>query len=136
MMKNTRKIRRQQVREEIAEVSPWELSGSPEDICKELRDTENAYLDKYNKNDIIDSSWTWISPSYEGEDGHFGLTITRLENDREYNSRVKNLMEIKEKEKSAKEKEKKNEYEEYLRLKQKFDKQNWNPTPKADFSDF
>lgn len=54
----------------------------------------------------------------------------------EYNTRVHNLRKIKEGERAAKEKEKQSEYEEYLRLKQKFDKINWNPTPKADYSDF
>ena len=44
MMKKTRKIKRQQVRENIAEVNPWDLFGSPEDICKELTDTQNAYV--------------------------------------------------------------------------------------------
>jgi len=136
MMKNTRKIRRQQVKDEIAEVSPWNLSGSPEDICKELRETQDAYLNQYKKEDIIDSCWSWVSPSYDGDDGHFTLKITRLENDMEYDRRVKQLMKIKEKEKSAKEKEEQTEYEEYLRLKQKFEKQNWNPTPKIDYSDF
>ena len=122
MMRETRKIRRQQVRDEIATLSPWELSGSPEDICKELRDTQNAYLDKYNKDDILEAGWTWENSEYEGEDGHFVLTITRLENDKEYDSRVKQLMKIGEQEKILKQKEEKFEYEEYLRLKQKFDK--------------
>ena len=136
MMRETRKIRRQPVRDEIATVSPWDLSGTPEDICKELRDTQNAYLDKYNKDDILEARWTWENSEYEGEDGHFVLTITRLENDKEYDSRVKQLIKIGEQEKILKQKEEKFEYEEYLRLKQKFDKQNWNPTPKADYSDF
>lgn len=135
-MKKTKNIRRQQVKDEIAEVSPWDLSGSPEDICKELRETQDAYLNQYNKEDIIDSCWSWVSPSYDGDDGHFTLKITRLENDREYDRRVKQLMKIDEQEKILKQKQEKFEYEEYLRLKQKFDKENWNPTPKADYSDF
>ena len=133
-MKKTKNIRRQQVKDEIAEVSPWDLSGSPEDICKELRETQDAYLKDYDN--VIEANWSWVSPFYDNEDGYFLLTITRLENDKEYNARVKKLMKIKENEKSAKEKEDKADYEEYLRLKQKFDKQNWNPTPKADYSDF
>lgn len=146
MMKNTRKIKRQKVREKIAEVSPWELSGSPEDICKELRDTQNAYLDKYNQNDILESGWTWETSNYDDSgDGEFVLEIIRLENDKEYDTRVKTLMKIKEKEELVKAKEEKAEYDEYLRLKQKFgdnylhkkfDDQNWNPTPKPDFSGY
>ena len=135
-MKKTKNIRRQQVKDEIAEVSPWDLSGSPEDICKELRETQDAYLKKYNKEDIIDASWTWETSSYGDGEGHFSLTITRLENDSEYDRRVKQLMKISEQEKILKQKQEKFEYEEYLRLKQKFDKINWNPTPKADYSDF
>ena len=119
-MKNTGKIRRQQVKDEIAEVSPWDLSGSPEDICKELRETQDAYLKDYDN--IIEASWSWVSPSYEGDDGHFILKITRLENDREYDRRVKQLMKISEQEKIIKQKQEQSEYEEYLRLKQKFDK--------------
>ena len=120
MMRETRKIRRQQVRDEIATVSPWELSGSPEDICKELRDTQNAYLDKYNKDDILEAGWIWENSEYEGEDGHFVLTITRLENDKEYDSRVKQLMKIGEQEKILKQKQEQSEYETYLRLQKKF----------------
>lgn len=119
-MNNTRKIRRQQVKDEIAEVSPWDLSGSPEDICKELRETQDAYLNQYPKEDIIDSCWTWVSASYDGDDGHFTLKITRLENDREYDRRVKQLMKIKEQEKYIMEKEAKAEYNEYLRLSKKY----------------
>lgn len=135
-MKNTKKIRKQKIREEIADISPWDLSGSPEDICKTLRDTENAYLKKYNKEDILEVGWTWETSSYGDSEGRFALIMTRLENDMEYNARVYNLKKIKENEKAAKAKEKQSEYEEYLRLKQKFDKQNWNPKPKADYSDF
>lgn len=135
-MKNTKKIRRQQVKEEIADVSPWDLSGSPEDICKELRETQDAYLKEYNKEDILEASWTWETSSYVDGEGHFSLTITRLENDNEYDRRVKSLMKIAEQEKILKQKQQQDEYAEYLRLKQKFDKINWNPKPKADYSDF
>lgn len=121
-MKNTRNIRRQKIREEITDISPWDLSGSPEDICKILRETQDAYLKKYNKEDILEVGWTWETSSYGDGEGHFTLTMTRLENDKEYNARVKKLMKIKEGEKVAKEQEKKNEYDEYLRLKKKFDK--------------
>lgn len=128
-MKNTNKIRRQPVQENVAEVSPWDLSGSAHEIYKELLETQNAYVDKYNIDDIISVSWAWESAEYEGIDGRFVLTITRLENDKEYNRRVKNLMKIKENEKAAKEQEQKKEYEEYLRLKKKFDKtpKGWEP---------
>lgn len=128
-MKNTRKIRRQQVKEEIADVSPWDLSGSPEDICKELRETQDAYLKKYNKEDILEASWTWETSSYVDGEGHFSLTITRLENDKEYNARIKKLAKIVDGEKAAKEQEQKKEYEEFLRLKKKFDKtpKGWEP---------
>ena len=113
------KIRRQQVKDEIAQISPWNLSGSPEDICKELRETQDAYLKDYDN--IIEANWGWVSPSYAGEDGYFSLTITRLENDNEYDRRVKQLMKIGEQEKILKQKQEQSEYEEYLRLKQKFD---------------
>lgn len=119
-MKNTKKIRRQQVRETVAEVSPWDLSGSAESIYQELLDTEKYYLEKYEN--VIDSGWGWEGSN--DDPGQFVLTVTRLENDKEYNTRVKKLMKIKENEKSAKEKEDKAEYEEYLRLKKKFEKQN------------
>ena len=135
-MKKTKEIRRQKVQDSVAYISPWDLSGSPEDICKELRETQDAYLNKYNKEDIIDVSWTWENPSFGDSEGYFSLTITRLENDREYDRRVKQLMKIGEQEKILQQKQEQSEYEEYLRLKQKFDKQNWNPTPKADYSDF
>ena len=123
------KIRRQQVKENIAEVSPWDLSGSPEDIYKELHQTQSNYLK--DRDDIIEANWLWESAEYEGTDGRFVLTITRLENDNEYNKRVKNLMKIKEHEKTAKEQEKQSEYEEYLRLKKKFEA---NPYRTNDWS--
>lgn len=132
-MKNTRKIRRQQIKETVARVSPWELSGSSESIYANLLDTENYYRKKDDT--IINIHWEWECSPYS-DAGEFALIVTRLENDKEYNTRVNKLMKIKEGERVAKEKEQKNEYEEYLRLKQKFDKENWNPTPKADYSDF
>ena len=123
------KIRRQQVKENIAEVCPWDLSGSPEDIYKELHQTQSNYLK--DRDDIIEANWLWESAEYDGIDGRFVLTITRLENDKEYNKRVKNLMKIKEHEKTAKEQEKQSEYEEYLRLKKKFEA---NPYRTNDWS--
>lgn len=121
-MKKTIKIRRQQVKENVTEVCPWELSGSPEDICKTLREIQDAYLKKYNKEDILEASWIWETSLYGDGEGNFSLTITRLENDNEYNKRVKQLMKIGEQEKILKQKQEQSEYEEYLRLKQKFDK--------------
>lgn len=114
------KIRRQQVKENIAEVSPWDLSGSPEDIYKELHETQSNYLK--DRDDIIEANWLWERAEYEDVDGRFVLTITRLENDSEYNKRVKQLIKIGEQEKILKQKQEQSEYEEYLRLKQKFDK--------------
>lgn len=118
MMKKARQIRRQQVKEGIAQISPWDLFGSPEDICKELRETQDAYLKDYDN--IIEAFWTWDEPSYDGTSGYFSLVITRLENDKEYNTRVKNLMKIKEGEKLEKQQQEQVEYETYLRLQKKF----------------
>lgn len=129
MMKNTRKIKRQQVRETVAEISPWDLSGSAERIYKELQDTEKYYLDKYDN--IIDSGWGWESGVYDSSEGHFTFVITRLENDKEYNARLKKLAKIVDGEKTAKEQEQKKEYEEYLRLKKKFEA---NPYRTNDWS--
>lgn len=128
-MKNTRKIKRQQVRETVAEISPWDLSGSAERIYKELQDTEKYYLDKYDN--IIDSGWGWESGVYDSSEGHFTFVITRLENDKEYNARLKKLAKIVDGEKTAKEQEQKKEYEEYLRLKKKFEA---NPYRTNDWS--
>lgn len=119
MMRNTRKIKRQQVKDTLTTVSPWELSGTPEEICKELRDTQDAYLKNYN--DVIDAHWTWESCPYGDGEGSFALNITRLENDREYNDRVKRLMKIKDGEKLEKAKQEQVEYETYLRLQKKFE---------------
>lgn len=116
-MKNTRKIKRQQVKETVARVSPYELSGSSQSIYENLLDTENYYRKKDDT--IIDMSWEWECSPYS-DAGEFALIVTRLENDKEYNTRVKKLMQIKEKEKSVKEKEDQRELEEYLRLKKKF----------------
>jgi len=116
-MKNTRKIKRQQVKETVARVSPYELSGSSQSIYENLLDTENYYR---NKDDtIIDMSWEWECSPYS-DAGEFALVVTRLENDKEYNARVKKLMKIKDKEKRIKETEAQRELEEYLRLKKKF----------------
>jgi hypothetical protein len=101
-----KKIKRQQIKESITSVSPWDLSGSPEDICKKLRTTQDAYLE--DRNDIIESCWSWESTLYS-DHGAFELVITRLENDKEYNARVKELMKIRDR-----------ELKEYRRLKEKF----------------
>jgi hypothetical protein len=112
-----KKIKRQQIKESITSVSPYELSGSPEDICKELRATQDAYLE--DRNDIIESCWSWESTPYS-DHGAFELVITRLENDKEYNARVKKLMKIGEKTKSEQQKQDDRELKEYIRLKEKF----------------
>jgi len=114
-----KKIKRKQTKESITSVSPWDLSGSPEDICKELRTTQDAYLK--DRNDVIESYWSWESTPYS-DHGEFELVITRLENDKEYNARVKELMKIKEKKKADKQKQDEYELQEYLKLK-KFDKE-------------
>jgi hypothetical protein len=101
-----KKIKRKQIKELITSVSPWDLSGSPEDICKELRTTQDAYLE--DRNDIIESCWSWESTPYS-DHGAFELVITRLENDKEYDARVKKLMKIRDR-----------ELKEYRRLKEKF----------------
>ena len=131
-MKSTRKIRRQQVKDTVATVSPWDLSGTPEEICKELRDTQDAYLKDYN--DVIDAHWVWEC-AYAGDgEGYFALSITRLENDREYNDRVKRLMKIKEGEKLEKAKQEQTEYETYLRLQKKFG--NKDNLPRLDYDEW
>jgi hypothetical protein len=98
-----KKINRQKIKEQIISVSPWDLSGSPEDICKELRTTQDAFLE--DRNDVIESYWSWDSGIYDSDTGAFELVITRLENDKEYNARVKELMKIKEKKKADKQKQ-------------------------------
>lgn len=112
------KIKRQKVKVIVARISPWDLTGSSDAIYRNLKDVENLYL-KEGEN-IICSSWDWESPCNDDPGGSFVLEITRLENDKEYNSRVKRLMKVKQNEKSAKEKEEQRELEEYLRLKKKF----------------
>lgn len=123
MMKNTRKIKRQQIKETVARVSPWELSGSSESIYANLLDTENFYRKK--DDNIIDMSWEWECSAYS-DAGEFALIVTRLENDKEYDIRVKKLMKIAEKTKSEQQKQDEMERKEYLRLKKKFDNQEWS----------
>lgn len=123
MMKNTRKIKRQQIKETVARVSPWELSGSSESIYANLLDTENFYRKK--DDNIIDMSWEWECSPYS-DAGEFALIVTRLENDKEYDIRVKKLMKIAEKTKSEQQKQDEMERKEYLRLKKKFDNQEWS----------
>lgn len=132
-MKNTSKIRRQKVKETVAEISPWDLSGTAHDIYKELHQTQSNYLK--DRDDIIEANWTWESAEYEGVEGRFVLTITRLENDKEYDRRVKQLMKIGEQEKILKQQQEKSEYETYLRLQKKFgNKDNLPHLEKNDWS--
>lgn len=86
-MKNT-KIKKQKITEIVAEVSPWDLTGSLDKIYWYLLDTQKTYID--NIDDVIEYGWDWDS-----DEAHFVLTVTRLENDKEYNSRVKKLMKTK-----------------------------------------
>lgn len=112
-MKKARKIKRQQIKETVARVSPWELSGSSESIYKNLQDTESYYSGK----DIIEIYWEWESGHYD-DSGELALIVTRLENDKEYSDRLKKLEKIAEKAKKEEEKER----ELYLKLHQKFGK--------------
>ena len=123
MMKNTRKIKRQQIKETVARDRHWELRGSSESIYANLLDTENFYRKK--DDNIIDMSWEWECSAYS-DAGEFALIVTRLENDKEYDIRVKKLMKIAEKTKSEQQKQDEMERKEYLRLKKKFDNQEWS----------
>lgn len=123
MMKNTKKIRRQEIREVVARVSPWELSGTAHEIYKELQETQNVYVDKYNVDDIISVFWEWEADNYDNS-GEFALNIRRLENDKEYDARVKKLIKIKDGEKLEKQKQEQSEYETYLRLQKRFKNKN------------
>ena len=121
-MKNTRKIRKQKVKVIVSSVSPCDLNGSSQHIYDYLQYLESFYRKNCDTDTIEDMNWGWEGSN--DDPGQFVLTVTRLENDKEYNARVKRLMKIKDQEKYIMEKEAKAEYEEYLRLKKKFEKQN------------
>jgi len=85
---NSKKIKKQKITEIVAEVSPWDLTGSLDKIYWYLLDTQKTYIN--NIDDVIEYGWDW-----DDDENHFVLTVTRLENNKEYNSRVKKLMKTK-----------------------------------------
>lgn len=85
---NSKKIKKRKITEIVAEVSPWDLTGSLDKIYWYLLDTQKTYID--NIDDVIEYGWDW-----DGDENHFILTITRLEDDKEYNSRAKKLKKTK-----------------------------------------
>lgn len=121
-MSKTMKIRRQKIKERVGSIHWDDLSGHFEDIIQFLEQAKTYYQQTYP-----DALEIWVEYDidiYAIEDSfkEFNVFIERLENDKEYNARVKKLMKIKDKERSAKEQEEYEEYQTYLKLKRKYSK--------------
>lgn len=113
-------VKRNTVRQIVAWISPWDLTGSTSKVIETLK----AYdWEVYHNNpEVISVGWDWQSPDDQYVDGRFILEITRLENDQEYNKRIKLREKEKKKKKLKNIKKDDLERQEYLRLKKKFEK--------------
>ena len=114
------KIRRQKIKERVGSISLGSLCGHFDEIINHLQDD----LQSYYKETFPDASEIWIEDNNWVDEftGDLDVYIERLENNKEYNARVKKFMKIKDKERSAKDQEEYEGYQTYLRLKQKYNK--------------
>ena len=116
------KIKRQKIRERVDSIHFDNLSGHFDEIIQFLTERKEYYQQTFP-----DAYEIWvdydIDVCYMDESiKQFDVFIERAENDKEYNIRVKKLMKIKDKKRSAKEQEEYEEYQTYLRLKKKYNK--------------
>jgi hypothetical protein len=122
-MNKIMRIKRRKITEVIDTIDPHEFDGPMSHVSAKIE----AKLDDYKNRELICSdSEVWIEFDYsiydDDEYSNFVVKIDRLENDKEYNARVKKLMKIKNQERSAKDQEEYEEYQTYLRLKKKYKK--------------
>lgn len=109
-----RKMKRISVKEKLCDVSEYDFEGS----LYKLIEWAQAQIDDYEGySDVL----LEVSPyGYDGE-VEFELYGERLESDVEYEKRCESVRKAREKEKAKREEKKEKEYQEYLRLKEKFE---------------
>lgn len=130
-MKKARKIRRQKITEIVGSISFDQLCGHFDEVIKNLNELQSYYKETH-----ADAIEIWIEDNNWADDfiASFDIKIERYENDKEYNTRVKKLMKIKDGEKFEKVKQEQDEYETYLRLQKKFG--NKDNLPRLDYDEW
>lgn len=98
----------------ITSFSKYELEGDLDTVIKNLQDTVRYYKDKATE--TYDSFEMQID-----SDDQFNLFACRLENDKEYKSRIEKCKKEQQRQKKKKEDKQKAEYENYLKLKKKYE---------------
>lgn len=116
-------IKRQKMKERVGSIHWDNLSGHFEDIIQFLEQAKTYYQQTYPNALEIWVEYDIDIYSIEDSFKEFNVFIERLENDKEYNTRVKKLMRIRTNEKVEKQKTEECEYQTYLKLKKKYDKQ-------------
>ena len=107
-------MKRQKISERVGSIGFHQLCGHFDEVIKNLKE-----LQQYYKETFPDAIEIWISDNnWDDEFGsEFDVMIQRIENDKEYDSRIKKLK----KEKVLKKQREQAEYETYLRLQKKFE---------------
>jgi coenzyme F420-reducing hydrogenase gamma subunit len=108
-----RKVKRQKISERVGTIGFHQLCGCFDEVIKNLKELQQYYSETFP-----DATEIWISDNnWDNEFGaEFDVMVERMENDKEYNDRVKKLT----KEKALKKQREQAEYETYLRLQKKF----------------
>lgn len=121
-MKTKPKIKRQRIKQRVDSIHFDNLCGHFDEIIQFLAERkeyyERTFPDAYEIWVDYDIDVCYMEESIK----QFDIFIERPENDQEYNARVKKLMKIKDKKRSAKEQEEYEEYQTYLKLKRKYSK--------------
>jgi len=81
--------KRKKIVENVTSISPYDLGNTLETIYTTLHNTQTHYTK--DREDIIETNWIWEADWDGRGNGRYILTITRLENDKEYNARIKRL---------------------------------------------
>lgn len=108
-------MKRIKISERVGTIGFHQLCGHFDDVIKNLNELKQYYSETFP-----DSIEIWISDNnWENEFGsEFDVMVERMENDKEYNARVKKLK----KEKVLKKQREQADYETYLRLQKKFER--------------
>lgn len=106
-------MKRKKISERVGSIGFHQLCGHFDDVIKNLNELKQYYNETFP-----DAIEIWISDNnWDDEfEAEFDVMIERMENDKEYNARVKKLK----KEKNIKKQREQSEYEIYLRLQKKF----------------
>lgn len=107
-------MKRLEVKDFVTSFSKYDLEGDFYVVIRNLQDAIRYYKDE------VTETYDSFEIQINSED-QFEIFACRLENDKEYNSRIEKCKKEQQRRKKRKEAAKNAEYETYLKLKEKYD---------------